>query len=123
MRGLARSLAAAALLALASCGGGDTPSSGGGNTGGGSSGGGSSGGGGVPPQDFTAPALESLSSAEVGKIVAQAAAQAQTENQPAVIAVTDRVGNVLAVFEMTGAPTLAQIPKPVSGAMHDVQGA
>ncbi|MCB2059523.1 MAG: heme-binding protein [Novosphingobium sp.] len=121
MRGFSRLIAAAALLLLASCGEGGSESSGGGSTGDNSGGG--SGGVSTPPQDFTAPALESLSSAEVGKIVAQAAAQAQAESTPAVIAVTDRVGNVLAVFEMTGAPTLAQIPKPPSGAMHDVQGA
>lgn len=121
MRVVSRLVATAALLLLVSCGGGGTESSGGGNTGGGTGGG--STGGGVPPQDFTAPALESLSSSEVGKIVAQAVTQAKAESRPAVIAVTDRVGNVLAVFEMTGAPGSAQIPKPASGAMHDVQGA
>ena len=125
MAGLVRTLAATALLLLASCGGGDPESSGGGSTGdSGSPGGGSSGGGSStpPPSDYTAPAQESLTSTEVGKIVAQAAAQAQTESQPAVIAVTDRVGNVLAVFEMTGAPATTHIPEPTSGNTHEVQG-
>lgn len=122
MRGLARVLAAGALLLLASCGGSGGESSGGGGTSGGGSSGGGAGGGDTPPQDFTAPALESLSAAEVGKIVAQAAAQAQSESQPAVIAVTDRVGNVLALFRMTGAPATAHIPEAPNGTRRDAQG-
>ena len=56
---------------------------------------------------FTAPAQESLSVAEVQRIIAQAVGEAQARNLPATIAVVDRVGNVLAVFNMTGArPTL-----------------
>lgn len=45
-----------------------------------------------------------LSVAEVDRIVRQAASQALAMNRPAVIAVVDRVGNVLAVYRMTGAP-------------------
>ena len=71
---------------------------------------------------YTAPASESLSLAQVQQIVAQAAAQARAEGRPAVIAVVDRVGNVLALFRMTGAPANAAIPPAPSGVSMDVQG-
>jgi uncharacterized protein GlcG (DUF336 family) len=110
-----------ALLNLAACGGG------------GSTGGGSGGGGGVTPTPtpspppptgsfYTAPAAEALSVADVQKVLAEAAAQAHADNRPAVIAVTDRVGNVLAVLRMTGAPALAAIPKAADGSQQDIQG-
>ena len=79
---VARILALAALLALAACGGG----------------GGGGGGSGTPGPD---PAL--LTVADVQKIIAQAVAEAQARNAQATIAVVDRVGNVLAVFQMNGA--------------------
>ncbi|HST28304.1 MAG TPA: heme-binding protein, partial [Rudaea sp.] len=50
-----------------------------------------------------------LSSADVQTVVAQAAAEAQSQGKPAVIAVVDRVGNVLAVYRMTGAPVTMTI--------------
>jgi len=50
------------------------------------------------------PAQEFLSVADVQQILAGAISEAQARGKPAVIAVTDRVGNVLAVFNMTGAP-------------------
>ncbi len=107
-----------ALLLLAACGGG----------------GGSSGGGGgptptptptpTPPlgQSYVAPAAESLAVADVQKVLAQAAAQAQADGRPGVIAVTDRVGNVLAVLRMTSAPTTVAIPRARDGSAQDVQG-
>ena len=52
---------------------------------------------------FSDPAAESLSVADVQKVIAQAVGEAQSRNLPAVIAVVDRVGNVLAVFRMNGA--------------------
>jgi uncharacterized protein GlcG (DUF336 family) len=52
---------------------------------------------------FSDPAQESLSVADVQKIIAQAAGEARARNLPSTIAVVDRVGNVLAVFKMTGA--------------------
>lgn len=58
---------------------------------------------------FTQPAQVALTSAEVGQIVAQAAEEAAARGRPSVIAVTDRVGNVLAVFRMTGAPAMATL--------------
>jgi uncharacterized protein GlcG (DUF336 family) len=89
----------AAALVLTSCGGG----------------GGSNDFGGTPspspapaptptpaPTGFVAPAQRSLTVADVQKIIAQAAGEAQARNLPAVIAVVDRVGNVLAVFDMNG---------------------
>ena len=111
-------LVCATALVLSACGGGGTS--------------GSSGGGVTPTPTptpppatgsaYTAPAAESLSVADVQKVVAEAAAQAQADGRPAVIAVTDRVGNVLAVVRMTGAPALARIPRAADGSQQDLQG-
>jgi uncharacterized protein GlcG (DUF336 family) len=90
---------AALALALSACGGGDGGSSG-------------SGGGAPTPTPtptaaptavYTAPAQEALTTADVQRILAQSVGEAQARGLPSVIAVTDRVGNVLAVFRMTGA--------------------
>lgn len=54
---------------------------------------------------YAAPAQEALTSADVQKILAQTIEEAAARSKPAVIAVTDRVGNVLAVYQMNGAPT------------------
>jgi len=43
-----------------------------------------------------------LTVADVNRVIAQAVAEATARNQPAVIAVTDRVGNVLGVYRMNG---------------------
>jgi uncharacterized protein GlcG (DUF336 family) len=108
---------AGAALVLASCGGGGS-----------SSGGGSTGGGTTPPVTpptagvFAVPAAESLSSAEVGQIIAQAATEARARGASATIAVTDRVGNVLAVFAMPGAAATARISSAPNGQNIDVQG-
>jgi uncharacterized protein GlcG (DUF336 family) len=108
-------LLAGALL-LAACGGDD--------------GNGGATGGGPPPtpppppagQVYSVPPAESLSSAEVGQVIAQAASEARTRNVAATIAVTDRVGNVLAVFAMPGAGATAAIPAAPDGSNNDVQG-
>jgi uncharacterized protein GlcG (DUF336 family) len=71
---------------------------------------------------YTAPALESLSVADVQKVLAQAVAESQARGLPSVIAVTDRVGNVLAVYSMTGARATATLRPGPSGNL-DVQGA
>jgi len=108
-------LAALATLTLAACGGGgsSTPSSA------------------VTPTPsatatataaYTAPAAEALTVADVQKVLAQAAAQASADSTPAVVAVVDRVGNVLAVMRMTGAPATAHIPEASDGSKQDVQG-
>lgn len=106
-------------LVLASCGGGGGPPTNGGATGGGP----------VPTptppptgQVFSVPSPESLSEAEVGTIIAQAAAEARGRSVAATIAVTDRVGNVLAVFAMPGAAATARIPAAPDGTSRDVQG-
>lgn len=50
-----------------------------------------------------------LEASEVQRIVAQAVDEAGARGAAATIAVTDRVGNVLAVFRMTGADTTATV--------------
>lgn len=107
-------LLASAALVLASCG--DDSSSGGGP--------------GptptpTPPSGgalYAVPAEESLSAAEVGTVVARAAAQAAVQGSAATIAVVDRVGNVLAVFVMPGASGTARIPDAPDGNNADAQG-
>ena len=110
---------AASALVLASCGGGG-PSSNGGATGGT----GPTPTPSPPPsgQVFSVPAAESLSSAEVGTVIAQAAAEARARGVAATIAVTDRVGNVLGVFAMPGAAPTARIPDAPDGTSRDAQG-
>ena len=56
-----------------------------------------------------ATAQQSLTAAEVGQVIAAAAQEANARNDPAVIAVVDRVGNVLGLFRMTGAPARVQV--------------
>lgn len=56
---------------------------------------------------YTPPAQESLSVTDVQRVIAQAVGEATARNLPSVIAVTDRVGNVLAVFKMNGANPIA----------------
>jgi uncharacterized protein GlcG (DUF336 family) len=73
--------------------------------------------------NFTPPAQEALTTTDVGKIVAQAVGEAAARGKPSVIAVSDRVGNILAVYNMNGAPATAKIPTPPSGTNLDVQGA
>jgi len=58
---------------------------------------------------FSVPAQEALTTADVGKVTAQAIEEALVRGKPAVIAVVDRVGNVLSVFQMNGAPTTLTI--------------
>src|SRR5258708_11994042 len=50
-----------------------------------------------------------LGEADVQRIVAQAVAEAQARNAHAHVAVVDRVGNVLATFQMNGAPATVAI--------------
>ena len=81
-------------LAVAGCGGGSNSTSGAATP--------------PPPSPiatnlYSVPAQEALTILEVQRILAQAAAEANARSMPAVIAVTDRMGNVLAVFSMVGA--------------------
>lgn len=86
-------LIAGCVLALAACGGG------GGDDGGGPARGSNAG---TNCSGQCADASSLLTAADVSQVLAQAVAQAQAMNQPATIAVVDRVGNVLAVFRMNG---------------------
>jgi uncharacterized protein GlcG (DUF336 family) len=73
-----------------------------------SCGGGGSGGGGLPFVSYTVPdqTTQALTNAQVSSIINQAANEAVARNTSAVVAVVDRVGNVLGVAQIavTGAP-------------------
>ena len=58
---------------------------------------------------YSVPALEALSVSDIETIIAQAVAEAEAQNLPVVIAVTDRPGNVLAVFRMNGASATTKV--------------
>ncbi len=75
----------------------------------------------TPTTFFTPPATESLSVADVQTVIARAAAEARARNLPAVIAVSDRVGNILAVFRMTGARATAVTSAAPNGVNMDAQ--
>ena len=70
---------------------------------------------------YSIPAAEALSIADVQQILAQAVAESKARSLPAVIAVTDRVGNVLAVYSMTGARATALL-RPGANGNTDAQG-
>jgi uncharacterized protein GlcG (DUF336 family) len=108
------SCVAIAALLLASCGGG----------GGGTSSAGPAPGPPTPGQTalYTVPAQEALTQADVQRIIAQGVAEAQARGLPGNFAVVDRVGNVLAVFSMTGASQQLRVPTGPNGSMHDLQG-
>ncbi len=108
----------AGALALAACGSDDGPAT-------------SPIGGGPAPiptpppagRLFADPAQESLSTADVQRVLAQAIGEARTRGLPSTIAVTDRVGNVLAVFAMTGAPATTTLSrKQIGGTAAPGQG-
>jgi len=87
--------------------------------------------GAVPTPGATAPppplalAAGTLGTSEVEKIIAQAVSAAASLNRPITVAVTDKEGNVLGVFRMTGAPATTQFrgggpgptlaPNPMTG--------
>ena len=50
-----------------------------------------------------------LSDTDVQRVIAQAVGEAQARGATATVAVVDRVGNVLAVFQMTGAPATVDV--------------
>jgi uncharacterized protein GlcG (DUF336 family) len=68
------------------------------------------------------PAQEALTVADVQQVIAQAVAEAKARNRPAVISVVDRVGNVLAIFRMNGAPQNLKIADAPNGQDIDLQG-
>ena len=63
-----------------------------------------------------------LSAGDVQRVISQAVGEAQARGAAATIAVVDRVGNVLAVFQMTGAPASAAITsgRGVAGGLEGV---
>ena len=102
-------------LAVAGCGGGSNSTSGAATP--------------PPPSPiatnlYSVPAQEALTILEVQRILAQAAAEANARSMPAVIAVTDRMGNVLAVFSMVGALQRLAVPDAPGGERfnNDLQG-
>lgn len=114
MRGVRHRLFAlvtASALLLSSCGGGGS----------------SSGSGGTPTPSptptslYAVPAQEALSTTDVQTVIGHAVAEAQRRSLPAVIAVTDRVGNVLAVYRMAGALANATTSAAPNGQNADVQ--
>ncbi|HEY0266868.1 MAG TPA: heme-binding protein [Rhizomicrobium sp.] len=73
---------------------------------------------------FNVPGQESLSIADVQKIISRAVGEAGAQGKPGVIAVVDRVGNVLAVYSMAGAPPTTTIRAAANPANNtDFQGA
>jgi len=73
-------------------------------------GGGGGGGSDTPP----ASTSNLLSVADVQQVIAQAVAEALARHAPATVAVVDRVGNVLGVFQMNGAPGTVTISSGTS---------
>jgi uncharacterized protein GlcG (DUF336 family) len=78
----------------------------------------------TPTAVYTPPAAESLTVADVQQVLAQSIAEAKARGTPAVIAVTDRIGNVLAVYQMVGAPQTLVIRQGPGGPNNqfDLQG-
>ena len=103
-------------IVLASCGGGGSNGNGSGGT--------PTPTPSPPPAGslYSVPAPEALSANDVGIVIARAAAQANAQGNAATIAVVDRVGNVLAVFAMPGAGSVATIPDAPNGSNLDAQG-
>ncbi len=110
------SVVAIAALLTASCGGG----------------GGGSGSGPQPEQQnppvtpttavFQTPQAVGLSVADVQRIIAQGVAEAQAQNQPSGFVVIDRVGNVLAAFQMNGTNLTLRTPPAPNGQNGPLQG-
>jgi uncharacterized protein GlcG (DUF336 family) len=61
---------------------------------------------------YVAPSRQALTIANVQRVIAQAAGEAKARGAKATIAVVDRVGNVLAVYRMTGARATMRIAAP-----------
>jgi uncharacterized protein GlcG (DUF336 family) len=81
--------------------------------------------GSITPLTPPASTAGTLSTSDVQTIIAQAVSTAAQLNRPVTVAVTDREGNVLGVFKMTGAPAStqlrgggpgpSQVPNPLTG--------
>ena len=97
-------LAMAVLIVL----GAAAPSCGGGSSGTSDSGSASSSPPAPPPTTPTPPPAANLTESDVNTVMLQAVNEASARGEPATIAVVDRVGNVLSVTQMPGAPTDAR---------------
>ncbi len=75
----------------------------------------------APTTVFSVPAQVALGTVDVQQVIAQAASEATARGLPAVIAVTDRVGNVLAVYRMAGAKAMATTSAAPNGVNVDAQ--
>ena len=97
---------AAALAALGSCGGG-----------------GSSNPAGAAPTPTGSAAIDNLTAEDVAVVLAQAVGEAEAHHVKATIAVSDRVGNILGVYQMNGAAptfTISDGRSGVSGGLENV---
>jgi len=82
-------------------------------------------GSGGPPPPPSAATAGTLTIGEVQTVIAQAVSAAASLNRAVTVAVTDKEGNVLGVFAMTGAPATTQlrgggpgptlVPNPITG--------
>lgn len=109
-RGLLTAAASSIVLGIASCGGG-----------GGS--GGATGGGATTLNFSVAPlGQEFLSAAEVTDIVSRAVQASLDRGVASTIAITDRVGNVLALYQMTNAPAMSTIQSNNTNASQTATG-
>ena len=63
-----------------------------------------------------------LTATDVERVIAQAVSEAQARGVSATVAVVDRVGNVLAVFRMTGAAPAITIASPAGGVDGGLEG-
>ena len=75
-----------------------------------------------PTSNYAVPAHEALTQGDVEAVLARAVNEAQGRALPATVAVVDRVGNVLAVFAMTGANSRLAVPLAPDGSARDLQG-
>ncbi len=71
---------------------------------------------------FQTPALERLTVSDIERVISQGVAEAQAQGQPSGFVVTDRVGNVLAVFAMNGADLTLRTPQAPNGQNGALQG-
>ncbi len=67
------------------------------------------------------PSLQNLTRTDVEQIVAQAVEEARAQSAEATIAVVDRVGNVLAVFQMTNADDMTRVRPGPTGIHTSLQ--
>ncbi|MFQ6004993.1 MAG: heme-binding protein, partial [Woeseia sp.] len=99
-------------LLLAGCGGGSRPQGTGVDPG-------------TPSQGCDGSCADTPTSLAVGDVegvIARAVAEAQARGVAATIAVTDRVGNVLAVFRMNGAATSVTVASPGAAVTGGLEG-